>query len=58
MLVFVGFNCGMRGFSKLGQPACGILATIFTLIVSSLITVMMVFGAGDMDPRIQRAGRL
>lgn len=50
VLVFIGFNFGMHGFSKLSQPGGGILATIVTLALGFAIPMLLVFGYGQLDP--------
>lgn len=50
VLVFVGFNCGMHGFSKLSQPRCGVFSTVFTLALGFAIPMLLIFGYGKLDP--------
>lgn len=50
VLVFVGFNFGMHGFSELNQPKCGIYSTIFTLALAFAIPMLLIFGYGRLDP--------
>lgn len=50
VLVFIGFNFGMHGFSKLSQPGGGILATIVTLALGFAIPMLIIFGWGSLDP--------
>lgn len=50
VLVFVGFNCGMTGFTKIKQPASGLLATAITIALSFAIPGILIFGYGKFDP--------
>ncbi len=50
VVVFIGFNCGMAGFSKIKQPASGLLATAVTLALSFAIPWLFIFGYGKYDP--------
>lgn len=50
VLVFIGFNFGMHGFSKMSQPGGGILATIVTLALGFAIPMLLIFGYGQLDP--------
>lgn len=50
VVVFLGFNLGMFGFSKMKQPLCGIVTTIVGVIISFAITLLLVFWWGGMDP--------
>jgi len=50
VVVFLGFNCGMSGFSRLGQPKCGLISTILTVILSFGIPALLIYGYGMMDP--------
>ncbi len=56
VLVFIGFNLGMFGFSKLGQPASGLLATGITLLLSFVIPWLLLFGYGSLDPAFTATG--
>lgn len=58
VIVFIGFNCGMSGFSKLGQPACGVVSTTVTLILSVALPGLLIFGYGKMDPAFSAAGNV
>lgn len=49
-IVFIGFNCGMHGFSKLQQPMGGILATLVTLAIGFAVPMLLIFGYGKLDP--------
>jgi AAT family amino acid transporter len=50
VLVFIGFNCGMHGFSKLSQPMGGIVSTVVTLALGFAIPMVLIFGYGQLDP--------
>lgn len=50
VLVFIGFNFGMHGFSSMSQPGGGILATVVTLALGFAIPLLLIFGYGQMDP--------
>ncbi len=50
VLVFIGFNCGMAGFTKIKQPASGLLATAITIVLSFAIPGILIFGYGKFDP--------
>lgn len=49
-IVFIGFNCGMHGFSKFQQPMGGILSTLATLALGFAIPMLLIFGYGQLDP--------
>jgi len=50
VLVFIGFNFGMTGFSTLKQPFRGGVATALTLALGFLLPAMLVYGYGALDP--------
>lgn len=50
VIVFIGFNLGMHGFSKLSQPMGGIVATGVTLAFGFAIPMLLIFGWGSLDP--------
>lgn len=50
VLVFIGFNCGMHGFSHLRQPMGGIASTVVTLALGFGIPMLLIFGYGALDP--------
>lgn len=50
VVVFLGFNCGMAGFTKIKQPASGLLATALTLVLSFVLPGILIFGYGRLDP--------
>jgi len=50
VIVFIGFNLGMHGFSKMKQPGAGILATVVTLALGFAIPMLLIFGWGALDP--------
>jgi AAT family amino acid transporter len=50
VVVFLGFNCGMAGFTKIKQPASGLLATALTLVLSFVLPGILIFGYGRFDP--------
>lgn len=50
VIVFIGFNCGMHGFSKFSQPMGGIVATLVTLALGFAIPMLLIFGYGQLDP--------
>jgi AAT family amino acid transporter len=50
VVVFLGFNCGMWGFSKLEQPKCGLVATTLTVILALAVPALIVYGHGLLDP--------
>jgi AAT family amino acid transporter len=55
VVVFLGFNFGMNGFSKFKQPVCGLLATAVTLVLSFVIPGILIFGYGKFDPAFSPA---
>lgn len=50
VLVFIGFNLGMHGFSKLSQPLGGIVSTAVTIALGFAIPMLLIFGWGSLDP--------
>lgn len=50
VLVFIGFNLGMHGFSKLSQPLGGMVSTAVTLILGFAIPMLLIHGWGALDP--------
>lgn len=50
VLVFIGFNFGMAGFSALKQPVRGCAATVVTLALSFAVPAALVHGYGALDP--------
>lgn len=56
VLVFIGFNFGMAGFSTLRQPVRGGVATVLTLVLGFLLSAMLVYGYGALDPAFSAAG--
>lgn len=54
-VIFVGFNFGMHGFSKLKQPMCGIFSTVVTLVLAFGVPMMLIFGYGALDPAFSPA---
>ena len=50
ILVWVGFYFGMHGFSKIRQPAMGIMATAFMLVLAFCVPMLLIFGWGSLDP--------
>jgi len=49
-IVFIGFNCGMYGFSSMSQPMGGIAATALTLAIGFAVPMLLIFGYGALDP--------
>lgn len=56
VLVFIGFNLGMAGFSSLTQPLRGLAATGTTLLLAFVIAGTLVHGYGLLDPVFSAAG--
>jgi AAT family amino acid transporter len=54
-VVFLGFNCGMAGFSNIKQPASGLLATAVTVVLSFVLPGILIFGYGKFDPAFSPA---
>ncbi len=54
VVVFIGFNLGMHGFSQLSQPMGGIVATTVTLAFAIAIPMLLIFGYGQLDPASAR----
>ncbi len=50
VIVFIGFNLGMHGFSKMSQPMGGIVTTAVTLALGFAIPMLLIFGYGQLDP--------
>jgi AAT family amino acid transporter len=50
VLVFIGFNLEMHGFSKLSQPMGGIVATTVTVALGFAIPMLLIYGYGQLDP--------
>jgi amino acid transporter, AAT family len=50
VIVFIGFNLGMHGFSKLSQPMGGIAVTAVTLALGFALPMLLIFGYGRLDP--------
>lgn len=50
VIVFIGFNLGMHGFSTLSQPMGGIVTTVVTLALGFAIPMLLIFGYGRLDP--------
>ncbi|UFS70683.1 hypothetical protein LPW11_00490 [Geomonas sp. RF6] len=55
-IVFIGFNCGMYGFSSLSQPIGGIVATVATLVIGFAVPMLLIFGYGALDPAFSAKG--
>lgn len=56
VLVFIGFNFGMAGFSALKQPVRGCVATGLTLALGFLVPAVLVYGYGALDPAFSAVG--
>jgi len=56
VIVFIGFNLGMHGFSKMSQPMGGIVATAVTLALGFAIPMLLIFGWGSLDPAFSPKG--
>jgi len=56
VLVFLAFNLGLFGFTKMSQPARGIVATIVTVVLSFIIPWLLIFGYGSLDPAFSPTG--
>lgn len=50
VVVFIGFNLEMHGFSRLSQPVGGIVVTSITLALGIAIPVLLIYGYGRLDP--------
>lgn len=50
VIVFIGFNLGMHGFSEMRQPMGGIVVTSITLVLGFAIPMLLIFGYGRLDP--------
>lgn len=50
VVVFIGFNLGMHGFSKMSQPMGGIVTTAVTLALGFALPMLLIFGWGSLDP--------
>ncbi|MBU0945470.1 MAG: hypothetical protein KJ804_11345 [Proteobacteria bacterium] len=55
VVVFIGFNLEMHGFSKLSQPKAGIAATVVTLALGMTIPMLLIYGYGRLDPAFSPA---
>ena len=55
ILIWAGFNFGMHGFSRFGQPTMGIMATAFMLALGFGIPMLLIFGWGSLDPAFSSA---
>jgi AAT family amino acid transporter len=55
VIVFIGFNLEMHGFSKLSQPMRGIVATAVTLAIAIVLPMLLIFGYGHLDPAFSPA---
>ncbi|WP_218883815.1 hypothetical protein [Burkholderia guangdongensis] len=55
VLVFIGFNFGMAGFSSLKQPLRGFAATGMTLLFAFAIAGTIAHGYGFLDPAFSAA---
>ncbi|WP_250522940.1 MULTISPECIES: hypothetical protein [unclassified Caballeronia] len=56
VLVFIGFNFGMAGFSTLKQPVRGCIATVVTVGLAFLLPGVLVYGYGTLDPAFSSVG--
>jgi AAT family amino acid transporter len=56
VLVFIGFNFGMAGFSTFKQPARGCIATVVTVGLAFLLPGVLVYGYGALDPTFTSVG--
>ena len=55
VIVFIGFNLEMNGFSKLSQPMGGIVVTSATLVLGFALPMLLIFGYGRLDPAFSPA---
>ncbi|WP_109476885.1 hypothetical protein [Paraburkholderia sp. C35] len=56
VLVFIGFNFGMAGFSAFRQPVRGCIATVATIALAFLLPGVLVYGYGALDPTFTAVG--
>lgn len=50
VVVFIGFNLGMHGFSTIRQPMGGIVTTLVTVALGFAIPMLLIYGWGKLDP--------
>ncbi|NMO89354.1 hypothetical protein [Actinomycetospora sp. TBRC 11914] len=48
--VWIAFNCGWTGPASLPQPTRGLVGIVVVLVVAALVTVLLAFGWGAIDP--------
>ncbi|PUA18264.1 hypothetical protein C7W93_14715 [Glaciimonas sp. PCH181] len=56
VLVFIGFNFNMAGFSALKQPVRGCVATVLTFALAFLLPATLVYGYGALDSAFSAVG--